>query len=74
VYYLMQAPREHPSGYTTTAPIAADVTLRSLQKKPCPYLARLGITIIVTHYKWKDPCGGHRITHDGVIGAYRAEP
>jgi hypothetical protein len=74
LYYLMQAPREHPSGYTTTAPIAADALLRALQRNPCPYLAPLGITTIVAHYKRRDPCGGRRIAQDGVIAAYRVAP
>ena len=34
LYYLMQAPREHPSGYTTTAPVAADTLLRTLKANP----------------------------------------
>ena len=38
LYYLMQAPREHPSGYSTTAPLAADLRLHELQKTPCRYL------------------------------------
>ena len=29
LYYLMQAPREHPSGYSTTAPLEADRELSS---------------------------------------------
>ena len=58
LYYLMQAPHEHPSGYSTTAPLAADLRLHELQKTPCRYLANLGIREIVTHYGWKKHCGG----------------
>ena len=74
LYYLMQSPREHPSGYTTTAPIRADAVLRALQKNPCPYLAPLGITTIVAHYKRKNPCAGRLIARDGVMSAYRVAP
>jgi hypothetical protein len=35
LYYLMQAPREHPSGYSTTAPRAADKQLRDLHAGLC---------------------------------------
>jgi hypothetical protein len=71
LYYLMQAPREHPSGYTTTAPITADRLLRTLQKNPCPYLGTLGIATIVAHYGRTNPCGGRLIARKGVISAYR---
>ena len=71
VYYLMQAPREHPSGYTTTAPIAADATLRALQKQPCRYLDDLGIREIVVHYGFENPCGGRLVTRAGRIALYR---
>jgi hypothetical protein len=66
----MQAPRGHPSGYSTTAPLAADRQLRDLQKTPCRYLARLGIREIVTHYGWKNSCGGRLIARDGRIALY----
>jgi len=71
LYYLMQAPREHPSGYTTTAPVAADALLRRLKTNPCPYLAGLGITTIVAHSKRKNPCGGRLIARSGVTSAFR---
>jgi hypothetical protein len=71
LYYLMQAPREHPSGYTTTAPIAADVTLRALQKQPCRYLDGLGIREIVVHFGYRNPCGGRLIARAGRMALYR---
>ena len=71
LYYLMQAPREHPSGYTTTAPVAADALLRTLKANPCPYLSSLGITTIVAHYKRESPCGGRLIAKSGVLSAFR---
>src|SRR5439155_6013500 len=43
LYYGMQAPRERPDGYSTTAPLAADIQLRELRRAPCRYLGTLGI-------------------------------
>ena len=71
LYYLMQAPHEHPSGYSTTAPRAADRRLHQLQRTPCRYLRALGVRFIVTHYKAKNPCGGRVIARSGRIAAYR---
>ena len=71
LYYLMQAPREHPSGYTTTAPIAADATLRALQNRPCRDLDSLGIRLIVTHYGHRNPCGGRVVMRSGRMALYR---
>jgi len=71
LYYLMQAPHEHPSGYSTTAPLAADRRIRQLQKTPCRYLRQLGVRVIVTHYDAKNPCGGTLIARSGRIAAYR---
>jgi hypothetical protein len=71
LYYLMQAPHQHPSGYSTTAPLAADRRLRQLQKTPCRYLRPLGVRELVTHYGAKNPCGGRLIAHAGRIAAYR---
>jgi hypothetical protein len=71
LYYLMQAPREHPSGYTTTAPIEADRTLRALQHSPCRYLGDLGVRYIVVHYAHANPCGGRLVARDGRIALFR---
>lgn len=71
LYYLMQAPHEHPSGYSTTAPVAADRRLSQLQKTPCRYLHALGVREIVTHYGAKNPCGGQLIARSGRMAAYR---
>jgi hypothetical protein len=70
LYYLMQAPHEHPSGYSTTAPLAADRKLRELQKTPCRYLDSLGIGEIVTHYDWKVRCDARLIARDGRLALY----
>jgi hypothetical protein len=71
LYYLMQAPHEHPSGYSTTAPLAADRRIHQLQTSPCRYLRALGVREIVTHYRAKNPCGGRLIARSGRIAAYR---
>ena len=71
LYYLMQAPHEHPSGYSTTAPLAADRRLRQLQKTPCRYLRPLGVRELVTHYGAKNPCGGRLIARNGRVALFR---
>lgn len=71
LYYLMQAPHEHPSGYSTTAPQAADRMIHALQKTPCRYLGALGVRELVTHYGAKNRCGGRLIARSGRIAAYR---
>ena len=71
LYYLMQAPHQHPSGYSTTAPLAADRRLHELQKTPCRYLERLGVRELVTHYDAKNPCGGRLIARSGRLATYR---
>ncbi len=71
LYYLMQAPHEHPSGYSTTAPLAADLRLHELQKTPCRYLENVGIREIVTHYDWKKHCGARLVSRSGRIALYR---
>src|SRR5206468_1652539 len=71
LYYLMQAPREHPSGYSTTAPLEADVELRQLQRNPCQYLGTLGIRYIAVHHTRRNPCGGRLLSRDGSIALYR---
>ena len=71
LYYLMQAPHEHPSGYSTTAPLAADRRLRQLQKTPCRYLGQLGIRQVVTHYGWKKHCGSRLVARAGRLSTYR---
>jgi hypothetical protein len=70
LYYLMQGPREHPSGYSTTAPLQADRQLRELQRAPCQHLGRLGVRYIAT-YGVANPCGGHLLARDGRVTTYR---
>jgi hypothetical protein len=35
LYYLMQAPRERPAGYSTTAPVPVDELMRRLRRLAC---------------------------------------
>ena len=71
LYYLMQAPREHPSGYSTTAPLEADRQLLELRRSPCSNLAVLGVRYVVVHFDRPNPCGGQLLARDGPIASYR---
>jgi hypothetical protein len=70
LYYVMQAPREHPSGYSTTAPRAVDRELRRLQRGPCRDLAALGVRYLVVHGLAR-ACRGQLVARDGPIALYR---
>ena len=71
LYYLMQAPREHPSGYSTTAPLEADRELLELRRSPCSNLAVLGVRYVVVHFDRPNPCGGQLLARDGPVASYR---
>jgi hypothetical protein len=71
LYYLMQAPREHPSGYSTTAPVGADRVLRRLRRSPCTGLDALGVRYLVVHFGQRNPCGGTLLARDGPVRTYR---
>jgi hypothetical protein len=71
LYYAMQAPRERPGGYSTTAPLEADTRLRELQRSPCDKLAGLGVRYLAVHLGRRNPCGGQLLARDGPIAAYR---
>ena len=71
LYYLMQAPREHPSGYSTTAPLEADRELLELRRSPCSNLALLGVRYVVVHFDRPNPCGGQLLARDGPVASYR---
>jgi hypothetical protein len=50
LYYAMQAPRERPLGYSTTAPPEAEETARRLRRGPDAALLReLGVRYVVDH-------------------------
>jgi hypothetical protein len=69
LYYVMEAPREHPSGYSTTAPREADRQLRDLQQGPCRHLTALGIRYITTHAA-VNPCPGRLLARSGPVASY----
>ncbi len=71
LYYLTQAPREHPSGYSTTAPREADRELLALRQSPCRDLPLLGVRYLVVHYGQANPCGGTLLARDGPVASYR---
>ncbi len=71
LYYAMQAPRERPGGYTTTAPLEADILLRELQRSPCKRLAELGVRYLAVHLGGSNPCGGRLLARDGPVTTYR---
>jgi hypothetical protein len=70
LYYLMQATREHPSGYSTTAPLEADREVRALQRSPCGRLAALGVRYVAVHFDRPNPCGGRLLARDGPVATY----
>jgi hypothetical protein len=54
LYYDMEGRREHPTGYSTTAPAAADQTVRLLQPLTCgnwneSFVTQLGVRYIAVH-------------------------
>ena len=57
LYYAMQAPRERPAGYSTTAPPEADALMRRLRRLTCrgavrkfrAELRRLGVRYVMLH-------------------------
>jgi hypothetical protein len=70
LYYLMQAPREHPSGYSTTAPRAADRELRRLRRAPCRDLGALGVRFLAVHRGGR-ACRGQLVARNGPVALYR---
>ena len=69
LYYLLQAPRDHPSGYSTLAPRAADRELRALARAPCAGLRPLGVRYLALHQP-APTCGGRLLARDGPIALY----
>jgi hypothetical protein len=70
LYYLMQAPREHPSGYSTTAPRLADRELRRIRRAPCRDLGPLGVRYLAVHAGGR-ACRGQLVARDGPVALYR---
>ena len=84
LYYAMQAPRERPAGYSTTAPRAADDVLRRVRSLLCStrpglneLLADLGVRYVVLHSR-RPGCLGDRfgdsppLASAGGLVAYKA--
>jgi hypothetical protein len=70
LHYAMQAPRERPEGYSTTAPKEADATVRELREDPCS--ARdLGVLYLTVFKPAKRPCSGVLIGEDGPVSLFR---
>jgi hypothetical protein len=70
LYYLMQAPREHPSGYSTTVPPEVDKELRRIRLAPCRDLGALGVRYLAVHDRGR-ACRGQLVARDGPIALYR---
>jgi len=70
LHYAMQAPRQRPAGYATTAPKAADATVRGLREDPCS--ARdLGVRYLAVFEPAKRPCSGVLVGEDGPVSIFR---
>jgi hypothetical protein len=70
LYYAMQAPRERPAGYSTTAPKAADRVVRRLRADPCS-ARRLGVRYLAIFAPAARPCSGVPIGEDGPVRVFR---
>jgi hypothetical protein len=70
LHYAMQAPRERPGGYSTTAPRAADAALRRLRADPCSARA-LGVRYLAVFPPAARPCSGALLGEDGPVRVFR---
>jgi hypothetical protein len=73
LYYAMQARRERPAGYSTTAPKEAARVLSELQ--PCPDvrdLADLGVRLLAVYGRARCGVPGRLLARDGRISLYEA--
>jgi hypothetical protein len=70
LHYAMQAPRGRPTGYSTTAPRAADETIRRLRTDPCSGRA-LGVRYLAVFEPAKRPCSGVLLARDGPVAVFR---
>jgi hypothetical protein len=70
LHYAMQAPRERPAGYSTTAPKQADATIRGLRNDPCS-ARELGVRYLAVFEPAKRPCSGVLIGEDGPVSIFR---
>jgi hypothetical protein len=70
LHYAMQAPRERPGGYSTTAPKAADAAVRALRADPCSARS-VGVRYLAVFEPAKRPCSGVLIGEDGGVSIFR---
>jgi hypothetical protein len=70
LHYAMQAPRERPTGYSTTAPKEADAVVRELRADPCS-ARRLGVRYLAVFDPAKRPCSGVLLGEDGPVSVFR---
>ena len=70
LYYLMQAPREHPSGYSTLAPKEADRALRRLSRAPCSSLGPVGVRYLMVHRGERACPLFVQVARDGPVSLY----
>ena len=70
LHYAMQAPRERPAGYSTTAPKHADEVVRALREDPCSARA-LGVRYLAVFEPAKRPCSGTLTGEDGAVAVFR---
>lgn len=76
LYYAMQAPRERPLGYSTTAPPEAERVARRLRASPCDarLLRELGVRYVIVHEPLvQRRCGGwRRVAQPAPVDLYSA--
>jgi hypothetical protein len=70
LHYAMQAPRERPAGYSTTAPKAADETLRRLRADPCS-ARTLGVRFLAIFGPRGRPCSGRLVGETDGVRVFR---
>jgi hypothetical protein len=70
LHYAMQAPRERPTGYSTTAPKEADAVVRELRADPCS-ARELGVRYLAVFDPAKRPCSGVLLGEDGPVSVFR---
>ena len=68
--YALQAPRERPAGYSTTAPLEADAVVRRLRDDPCS-ARELGVRYLAVFAPAGRPCSGTVVGEDGGVRVFR---
>jgi hypothetical protein len=68
--YTMQAPRERPAGYSTTAPLEADAVVRRLRDDPCS-ARELGVRYLAIFAPAARPCSGTLLGEGGGVRLFR---